>query len=53
MKRTVATQNAQSGVSLDEGKNSMSYELYTNLCELLYKGEGDDYVFAHMFLTLE
>ena len=53
MKRTVASQKAESGESLDEGKKSMSYEVYKKLCELLFEGEGDDYAFSHMFLTLE
>mmetsp|Transcript_2437 Transcript_2437/g.2289 ORF Transcript_2437/g.2289 Transcript_2437/m.2289 type:complete len:93 (+) Transcript_2437:76-354(+) len=53
MKRTVATQKAKNGVSLDEGKKFMSYEVYTKLCELIYKEEGDDYAFANTFLTLE
>ena len=53
MKRTVAKEKAESGTSLDEGKKSMSYEAYKKLCELLYEGEGDDYSFAHTFLTLE
>ena len=30
-----------------------SYELYKKLCELLFEGEGDDYAFSHVFLTLE
>ena len=53
MKRTVASQNYESGESLDKGKKLMRYEVYKNLCELLFKGEGDDYVFNHMFLKLE
>ena len=31
----------------------MSYEVYKNLCKLLFEGEGDDYAFDHVFLTLE
>ena len=53
MKRKVASQKDESGESLDEGKKLMRYEVYKNLCELLFKGEGDDYVFNHMFLKLE
>ena len=53
MKRTVASQKDESGESLDEGKKLMSYEVYKKLCELLFEGEGYDYTFAHVFLTLE
>ena len=42
MKRAVVSQKAESGESLDEGKKLMSYEVYKNLCELLFEGEGDD-----------
>ena len=52
-KRTVASQKDESGESLDKGKKSMSYEMYKKLCKLLFEGEGDDYVFNHMFLKLE
>ena len=53
MKRTVASQKAESGEILVEGKKSMSYEAYKKLCEFLFEGEGGDYAFAHMFLMLE
>ena len=53
MKRTVSSQKAESGESLDEEKKLMSYEVYKNICEFLFEGEGDDYAFAHVFLTLE
>ena len=53
MNRTVAFQKVESGESLDESKKSMSYEVYMKLCELLFEGEGDDYAFTHVFLTLE
>ena len=38
MKRTVASQKADSGESLDEGGKSMSYEVYKKLCRLLFEG---------------
>ena len=38
MNRTVASQKAESGYILDEGKKSMSYEVYKKLCELLFEG---------------
>ena len=36
MKRTVASQNDESGKSLDEGKKLMRYEVYKKLCEFLF-----------------
>lgn len=53
MKRTVAQAKAESGESLDEGKKPMTFEVYQTMCKLLMQGEGDDYMFAHAFLTLE
>ena len=35
-KRTVAPQKDESGESLDEGKNSVIYEVYKNICELIF-----------------
>ena len=52
-KRTVASQKAESGESLDEGKKLISYEVYKKLSEFLFDGEGDDYALTHVFLTLE
>ena len=51
--RTVASQKAESGELLDEGKKLMSCEVYKKLCGSLFEGEGDDYAFAHVFLMLE
>ena len=53
MKRTVASQKAEIGEILDEGKKLISCEVYKKLCELIFEGEGDDYAFAHVFLMLE
>ena len=53
MKNTVASQKAESGESLDEGKKWMSFEVYKKLCEFLFYGEGADYSFSHVFLMLE
>ena len=52
MKMTVTYQKAESGEILDEGKKSMSYEVYKKLCELLFEWEVDAYAFSHMFLML-
>ena len=53
MKRTVSYQKAESGEILDEGKKSMGYEVYKKLCKLLFQGEGDEYTFTYVFITLE
>ena len=53
MKRTVTSQKSKRGIILDDGKKSMNYEFCKKLCKLLFEGEGDDYTFAHVFLTLE
>ena len=52
MKKTVAFQKDKSEKILDEGKKLMGYEVYKKLCELLFEREGNDYVFAHVFLNL-
>ena len=31
----------------------MSFEVYKRLCEELYNGKGDDYLFARALLTME
>ena len=53
MKRAVADNKRESGASLDEGKKSMSFEVYKRLCEVLYNRKGDDHLFAHAFLKME
>ena len=53
MKRTVASQKAESGEMLDEGKKSMRYEVYKKLFYFLFEREGVDYVFTHVFIMLE
>ena len=53
LKRTVASSRAQSGRALDEGKKGMSYEVYKKMCEILFKSDNDDFLFAHTFLTME
>ena len=52
MNRTVASQKAESGKSLVEGKKLMIYEVYEKLLKLLFEGEGDDYAFSHVFIRL-
>ena len=53
MKRTATQSKVDNGESLDEGKKPMSFEVYKEMCQLLMRGDGDDYLFAHTFLTLE
>ena len=51
MRRKVATQRKENGVSIMEGKRKMSFQVYEKLCELLLRSEKNE--FAHCFLVLE
>eukprot|EP00957_Ditylum_brightwellii_P086384 6572999-Ditylum_brightwellii.AAC.1 len=53
MKHTVAKEKAQSGQSLSKRKKYITFEVYSKFCEILMRGKGDDYLFAHTFLALE
>ena len=53
MKRTVEQARLESGDSLHEGGKEMNFDAYKKMCELLFKGEGDDSIFSHTFSTLE
>lgn len=53
MKRTVASDRRANGRRLEEGKKPMTYEVYSKLCEFLWTGSDDEYLFAHAFLTME
>ena len=53
MKIVVTDNKRDSGASLDEVNRAMRFEVYKSLCEELYNGKGDDYLFAHAFLTME
>ena len=53
MKRTVADEKAKSGTSLNEGKRPMTFEVYEEMCKILFEGDDDEYLFAHAFLTME
>ena len=52
-KRTIISSKVQRGVSLEEGKEVMSFACYNLLCEKFFEGSKDEYNFAHLFLTLE
>ncbi len=35
------------------GKKKMDFKVYEKICNLFMKEEGEEYLFAHCFLTLE
>lgn len=41
------------GDPLHEGKKKMGWKVYELMCKLFLEGEDDEYIFAHLFLTLE
>lgn len=53
LKRVVANNKKETGQKLTEGKRHMSKEVYRKLCQILMRGDSDEYIFAHCFLTLE
>ena len=53
MKRTVASDRRAHGRRLEEGKKPMTFEVYSKICEILWSGDDDEYLFAHAFLTME
>ncbi len=53
MKRVVAKKKMESGDKNMIGKKKMDYKVYEKLCELFMKEEGEEYLFARCFLTLE
>ena len=53
LKRVVAEDKKKTGQKLTEGKRHMSRAVYEKLCSILMKGESDEYIFAHCFLTVE
>ena len=53
MKRAIASNKRQSGINIDEGKKAMSFDVYKTLYDVLYQEEGEDFLFAHEFLTIE
>ena len=44
MKRTVSQARLESGDSLDEGNKAVSFDVSKKMSELLFKGEGGDYL---------
>ena len=53
MKIAIASNKRQDGISLEEGKKAMSFDFYKALYDILHQGEGGDFIFAHVFLTME
>ena len=53
IERVVEANNRKSSAILNERKKEMSFEVYKRLCEELYKGRGEDYLFVHALFTME
>ena len=53
MKRHVAAKSFENGDSGIIGKKKMDFKVYEKICELFLKEEGEAYLFARCFLTLE
>ena len=52
-KRVIASNKRQYWISLEEGKKAIIFDVYKRLCDVLHQGEGEDFIFAHAFLTME
>ena len=53
IQQTVINDKIRKGGSLNEGKRPMSFQTYENICELLYVGGDDEYLFTNAFLAVE
>ena len=53
MKRHIASKKMESGDSQIVGKKKMDFKVYEKICELFMKEEGEEFLFARCFLTLE
>ena len=53
MKRVISPNKRQAGISLNEGNKAMSFYVYRILCNVLNQGEGEEFIFANAFLTME
>ena len=53
IKRKVAEEKMETGVSLEEGKKAMTFEVYKLMCDKLIKTGTNEATFAHLFLILE
>ena len=52
MKRVIASNKRQYGISIEEVDKATSFDVYKSLCGVLHQGEGEDFLFAHAFLTM-
>jgi len=53
LKRHVASKKMESGDSQIVGKRKMDFKVYEKMCEQFLKEEGEEFLFARCFLTLE
>ncbi len=53
MQRHVAVKKMEGGDSGIIGKKKMGFKVYKKICELFMKEEGEEFIFARCFLTLE
>ncbi len=53
IRRHVANKKVQEGDVAIVGKKKMGFNVYKKICELFMKEEGEEFIFAHAFLTLE
>ncbi len=53
MKRTVAVKKMEDGDSGIIGKKKMDFKVYEKIWDLFLKEEGEEFIFARSFLTLE
>ena len=53
MKRLIYSNKRQDGISIEEGKKATSFDVYKTLCDIIYQGEGEYFLFSHAYLTME
>ena len=53
IQRTMVNNKITRGESLIEGKTSMIFSVYENMCKNLYEGDDDEYLFAQAFLKMK
>ncbi|KAL3771060.1 hypothetical protein ACHAWU_006437 [Discostella pseudostelligera] len=53
IRRTVADKKKEQGDSMMIGKKKMDFKVYQKMCELFLEEEGEEFIFACCFLTLE
>ena len=53
IQQPVINEKIRKGGSLNEGRRPIIFQTYEKMCELIYVGGDDDYLFAHTFITME